>query len=224
MEIYLGGLKMSKLIIGTLCFILMFSGLCCTILSHKVTPAEIDEQAVEYAVEAGAAEPNEYTGYKNLAKAIKLVEDVDAAHQLVQFDLNHLIEKDNLDYSLHTETVTANQSAALQREEMLFGETGLLSMGLSMIGVGGFTGVLGLMRRKPGDISPDDAEKAIAQATGKTQEELSEKTKQMIQLVKGVQQFMDTYDDPKAVSSMKATFNAVQDTSTKKAVAEIKIS
>jgi len=130
--------------------------------------------------------------------------------------------------------VWSNISAGVQREQSLFGEKGLLSMGLGMAGMGGFAGLLGLMRKRPGDITSEEATIAIADATGKSQEEISAKVTQFSQVVKGVDTFIKTYKEKSKSDSavviadmlleMKTIFNAAQDTDTQVAVAKTKAS
>lgn len=213
---------MKKLIV-VFSLILIVAGLGCTALSHYVTPAEIDGGAVEYAVSAGVADSNDYAGYPNLAKARKLPKDVDNAHLLIQQDLQQKMQKDDLEHAIHQKVSTSNYTTGLQREEMLFGEKGLLSLGLSMAGFGTLTGFIGLMRKRPGDVTQTDMEQAVAQATGKTTEELSAKQKQFVQVVSGVKEFMKLLGDQGSeVLEMKRIFNESQDKATQIAVAEAK--
>lgn len=213
-----------KYIIIVLSLSLMVGGIGCMALSELITPADINNQAVEYAVNSGVANEEDYQGYPNLYKANRLVGAVDAAHDTIQLDLQQQAEKDDLDYSINRDVSTSNYKTAVKREEQLFGERGLLSLGASLLGVGGLGGILGLMRRKPGDISPEEMQTTLADATGKTTEELSTKQRQMIQLVKGIQEFMNTYKsiNPVVVDAMKDTFDKTQDSETQAAVAVIK--
>ncbi len=203
---------------------LIVAGIGCVSLSTALTPAEIDKQAVDYAVSAGVADANEFKGYGNLAKAEKLQYRVDSAHQTIQLSLAQRMEKDKLTYATLKAVVTNNVVEGRERENLLFGEKGLLSLGLSMAGFGTLTGFLGLMRKRPGDITSDEMEKLLAEATGTTQEQLTEKQKQLVQLVQGIQKFMDTYGktNAEALTVLKDIFDKTQDTSTQVAVAEIK--
>jgi len=211
-----------KIVIAILSVVLIVIGMGCAALSQCVTPAEVDKDALRYAVDAGVTELSDYNAwYPNLAEAERLVRDVDAANLLNQQELQHLMEKDNAQYSIHRGVTINNRQVGQQREEMLFGETGLLSLGLSMAGFGSLTGLLGLMRKRPGDITKPEMEQALATATGKTAEELSLKQKQMIQLVKGVQAFMNITDEPE-VQALKNAMNSAQDKDTQAAVAVIK--
>jgi len=219
-----------KKVFVLLSLIMIVAGVGCTILSQQVTPAEVDQDALRYAIDAGIAELQDYNAwYPNMAEAARLKKDVDAAHNIIRLDLAQMMQKDTLIYSIHKGVVANNLVVAEQREEMLFGETGLLSLGMSMLGAGGFAGFLGLMRRKPGDISPQVLEQTLATATGKTTEELSAKQKHLIQVVKGVQVFLDTYkntsDNKEAVmiKELKVACNATQDFDTKIAVSAAKI-
>jgi len=218
-----------KSIIVVLSLLLIIAGLGCAALSSYVTPAPIDQSAVKYAVNAGVADTNDYIGYPNLVKADSLKKDVDAAHSTIQLDLGQQMQKDDLDYSIHKDVVSSNLVLAQQREEMLFGETGLLSLGLSMAGFGTLTGLIGLMRKRPGDVTQPELEQALADATGKTTEELSTKQRQFTQVVMGIQKLMDTYEDNAGllpgnafVIAMKNTFDKTQDTDTQIAVSAVK--
>lgn len=213
-----------KTLIVTLSLMLVIAGLGCATLSTYVTPAKIDRGAVDYAVDAGVAEPNDYDGYPNLLKAGNLQNDVDSAHSVIQLSLQQQAQKDDLDYSIHRDTASSNYTIGVQREEMLFGEKGLLTLGLSMAGFGTLTGLVGLMRKRPGDVTTAEMEQTVAQATGKTTEELSTKERQMIQLVKSVQAFRDTFKrtNPDTIAAMDTILNEKQDTDTRITVAKIK--
>lgn len=209
--------------------VLIVLGLGCTAMSHYVTYAEVDRDAVEYAVDAGVADINDYDSWwPNLVMVERLGGDVDDGHKIIQLNLKQLIQKDDLKYSIHKDTVSADLAIALERENLLFGETGLLSLGLSMVGFGGLTGLLGLMRKRPGDITAPEMEQALASATGKTSAELSIRDKQFVQLVKGVQVFIDDYKnstnnkDIVMLKALKAALVAKQDVDTQTAVAVVK--
>lgn len=205
---------------------LLAAGLGCAALSSFITPAMIDGHAVDYVVAAKVADSNDYKGYPNLLKAEKLQTDVDSAHTIIQFDLQQQIHKDDLNYSIHKKVVAANYFKAQRQEEFLFGEKGLLTLGLSLAGFGTFTGLIGLMRKRPGDVTRTEMENAVAQIEGKTSAELSDKQKQFIELVKGVQIFMDENKErfPFQIKTLKETFDRTQDESTQIAVAQIKAS
>jgi len=183
--------KMKKVVIALVSLILIAAGIgCSTSLSYLITPADKDQDAVNYAVEAGVAEPNEYKGYFNLDKAIKLMKDVSIAYTIRKQKLVQALEREETTHSILSETTKANRDVALEREEALFGPTGILSVGLTLAGISG-AGVLGLMRKRPGDVTPQEMQNVLAEATGRKQEELTVKEKQFTQLVKGVQTFVN---------------------------------
>lgn len=169
--------------IVVLSLVLAISGLGCVALSKMITPADIDRGAVKYAVRGEQADPNEYVGWPSLAKAEALAKDVDAAHNTIQLRLKQAIETDVLDYSIHKDVVAASVEKGQALEGTLFGPEGLLSIGLTAMGVGGCTGLLGLMRRKPGDWAPEDVDAALNEAglEGKI------KGAQIIEIVKGIE-------------------------------------
>jgi len=213
----------TKTIIILLSLFLMTAGMGCVALSKWVTPAAIDKESVDYVISAGIADPNGFLGYPNLIKAEKLQAGVDCAHTVIQFDLDHLKQKDNLDYSIHRDVVANNTTMGQQREEMLFGEQGLLSLGLSMAGMGAFTGLLGLMRKRPGDVTKDEMQQVLAETQGKTVAELTEREIQFTQLVKGFEKLKDTFkSDVHLMETFKTIMNTTQDTNTQVAVAKVK--
>ena len=219
-------MKKLLVLVSLVCIML---GMGCVAASQLLTYANIDQDAVDYAVVAGVADVNDYDSWwPNIVMVERLEKDVDAGHNVIQLHLEQLIQKDNLTYSIHKDVVANDKAVSLQREKLLFGDTGLLSMGLSMMGFGSLTGLLGLMRKRPGDITTPEMESALASATGKTSAELSAKEKQFVQLVKGIQVFMDEYkdtnDNKEAVmlKALKTALNAKQDADTQAAVAVVK--
>ena len=218
-----------------LSLILMTCGVGCVALSHYITPADVNPNAVKYVTDAGVAEPNDYKAwYPNLYLAEKLVTDLDHAYQQNQFAIQKAAEKNNLDYTMYRESANTNYNAAVEREEALFGSNGLLSMGLGMIGMGGFTGILGLMRKRPGDITKEEAVKAVAEATGVKEAEINAKLNQLTQVVQGIELFKDTVKKTEdatiagkadiIINLLKNCCVAKQDTDTAVAVAQIKAS
>ncbi len=229
LEEYKERVQKMKKVIAVVSLVLIISGLGCTAMSRYVTWAEIDRDAVKYAIDAGVVDVNDYDDWwTNIVMLERLERDVDGGHKIVQLNLKQLIQKDDLEYSIVKDTVSSDLAVAFQREKLLFGETGLLSLGLSMAGFGGLTGLLGLMRKRPGDITAPEMEQALISATGKTSAELSAKEKQFFQLVNGIKVFMNNYKnstDNKDIVVMKAlkdAMNAKQDADTQAAVAVIK--
>ena len=213
-----------KTLIVLLSLVLIATGLGCVALSGLITPADVDQRALQYAINAGVADHNDYNAwYPNLDEATRLKEDVDSANVVKQQKLRHLMEKDTTEHGIHRKVTTYNLTTAKQREEILFGEAGLLPLGLSMLGAGGFAGLLGLMRKRPGDVTAPEMEQALATVKGKATDELSTKEKQFVQLVKGVQAFMDIPGmGAGEIASLKTTMNEAQDKDTQAAVTVIK--
>jgi len=213
-----------KKIVAVLGVLMMLAGMGCAALSDYITPADIDQTAVKYAASAGVSDPNYYEGYPNVVKADKLRVDVDAAYNVKSLDLQQQIQDNDMQYSIIKKTVTNNATIGHQREEMLFGETGLLSLGAGMLGSGILAGFLGLMRKRPQDITKEEFDSALAQATGKSQEELAAKTRQLQQVVVGVDKFMTAWNEanPEVVDEFKSIMDKTQDTDTQVAVATIK--
>jgi len=201
-----------------ICFsvLAIIGGIGCASLSHYVTPASIDKRAIDYAAKAKIVEPNAFSGYANLDKAIKLENAVGDAHAKNQLELMQLIDKDSLDYAQLNNITSSNRQIAQVREEQLFGPEGLLTMGLSMAGFGTLTGLIGLMRKRPQDITPEELKQAVA---GKDAE-LTDKEKQFVELVKGIQNFINV--SPGNSEVLKTELSKVQSANTKTEVAKVK--
>jgi hypothetical protein len=212
-----------KTVFVVLCLAVTAAGIGCASFSEWITPAQIDRQAVAYVVGAGVAEPNEFRGYPNLAKAGALAGKVDAAHQVNQLALQQQLQQDELDYGLLRDTVAASLASAQKWEETMFGEKGLLTMGLGMLGAGSLAGFVGLMRRRPGDVTSAELSDAVAQATGQSAEVVAAKTKQFAQLVQSVDAIIGNFGElPETVKNLKKLMDGIQDTDTQIAVQAVK--
>lgn len=209
---------MKRVVTIVLLVVMAATGLGCVALSELATPAEIDKKAVGFAVAAGVADPNDYTGYRNLAKARRLEADVKAAYEVNTLHLQQLLEKNELDYGILNEVVTRNTKTAELREEMLFAPGGLISTGLAALGVGGLGGFLGLMRKRPGDVSRAEFDTALADAGV----EIGEKEQQLAETVFGIQAFLNTWTGAEAGDRLKTCLSRAQSGETKKAVAVLK--
>lgn len=211
-----------KTIIVVVSFVALTLAFGCVALSEQLTPANLSQQAKDYALEAGVVEPDSLEGYQNLHKVGILAGAVDDAHELNQFELSQLIDKDRLFYTQLSDTVRIQLTAARQQEELLFGEKGLLTMGLGLAGFGGLTGLIGLMRKRPGDITPEELKKAVS---GKDAT-ITERETQVIELVKGVQEFIDNLpksnEDAVRLKELKRCLDGAQSAKTKMAVGCIK--
>lgn len=209
-------MKIAHYIVIAFSLLAIIGGIGCASLSHYVTPATIDRRAVDYAAKAQVADPNAFVGYSNLDKAIKLENAVGDAHAKNQLELMQLIDKDSLAYAQLNNIASSNRQMAQAREEQLFGPEGLLTMGLSMAGFGALTGLIGLLRKRPQDITPDELTQLIA---GKDAE-LTDKEKQFIELVKGIQNFINA--SPTNSEILKTELAKVQSADTKTEVAKVK--
>ena len=199
---------------------LIIAGLGCASLSSLVTPATIDTRAVDYAVDSGYAEPNTYAGYPNLDKAIRLTDAMTGSHQLNPLQLEQMMQTDRMEYAQINSVVTANKQTAIEREELLFGTEGLLTMGLSMAGFGTLTGVVGLMRKRPKDVTPEEVESVLADMSI----DLEDKDRQIVELVRGVQAFLNSPQSSDAINSaLKTLLATAQSADTKGKVAEVKV-
>jgi hypothetical protein len=172
-------------------------------------------KAVEYVETAGVAEPNDYAGYKNLEKAKRLAHDVKAAYEVNVVAMKHMIENNELNFNLLNDVVASNLEIARSREDLMFSETGILSMGMGLLGFGGFTGLLGTLRKRPGDLTKQDYEAAV----GAIKEEVTDKDRQIIELVKGVQEFCN-YNG--GGTELKRYLKSAQSADTKELIGKIK--
>lgn len=213
-----------------LSLVMIIAGVGCVAVSKWATPATIDGAAVEYVVNAGVASASDFEGWANLLKSLKLERDVETSYALIMLELEQLIQSEKLNYSIHKDVTVRNRTMAQESEEMLFGEKGLLSMGLSLMGFGTLTGVVGLMRKRPNDITPEELKAVVAQATGDSNTALTLKEKQFVDVVKGVQGFLDEYKDTPdnkaavVIKALKTQLSKFQDSNTRVAVAEVKVS
>jgi hypothetical protein len=119
-----------------------------------------------------------------------------------------------------------NRKNAEIREETWFGEGGALSSVLALAGVGGLSGFLGIMRKRPGDVSRAEMETALAEAGV----DVGERERQMFQIIQGVQKFKDDSrkNGPKQVTLTEAVdllgdyLDRATDTDTKVEIAALK--
>lgn len=209
-------------VIVLLSIMMIIAGVGCAALSEWATPADKDKAAIKYVTDSGVAEPQEYEGYFNLYKSRKLTKDVDTTYVLNKQELEQALAREDTQHNIHHGNAYANQRVSEQREEAIFGKEGLLTLSLSMLGMGGLGGFVGLMRKRPGDVTPAEMEQAITQATGKTSAALSVKEKQFVQLVKGIQDYIKIAPQA-SVDDLKAKLSKHQDADTQVAVAAAKV-
>ena len=75
------------------------------------------------------------------------------------------------------------------------------------------------MRKRPGDVTPQELEAAVAE----TGHKVTDKERQLFELVKGVQKFLDTHQDDAVATELKTTLAVAQSADTKTAVAAAKV-
>jgi len=219
---------MKKLLVVLFSVILIAGSLAGCVLSQHFTPATIDKNAKQYTIDAGVADANDFKGWHNVIMAAKLKDLVDVASKLTQQRLNQMKDVDTLQHAIHQKTTTQNWREGMQTEELLWGQTGIASLVMGMAGMGTLTGFLGLARKRPQDITPQEMTVALSQATGKTEAELGEKERQLIQVVKGIQKFKDDYkegnpDRNDVLESLRNALMMAQDEDTQAAVAVAKV-
>ena len=156
----------SSIVLSLLAFISLIG---CVTLSKAITPAAIDRRAIEYSGNPA----DEYRSFlwPSLADAEKLCADVDSAHQLNTLAWQQKIDTDKLRYSQIKSVIDYNRQAAAVLENNLFGESGYLTIGLSALGFGVPAGVLGLLRKRPQDITPEEFKAALIEAGLKNPED-----------------------------------------------------
>lgn len=177
----------TKVVLMVFFLMVAVAGLACVPLSYHVIPTSVDKNAVAWVVKAGICDANEFEGYQNLAKAEKLNKALDAANDLIQFRIKQQSEKESKNYQIHKAIAVHNYKMGMAREKAWLSPTGILPLAMGLTGFGGFTGLIGLFRRKPGDIPKSKMDQAVAAIQGKSVEELSTKDRQFTQIVKGVQ-------------------------------------
>ncbi len=163
-----------------LAVVLIGSG-CIGTVSEHLTPGRCDSDVVDYVVEAGVGAAEDYKGwlYPSLAELKRLQSDLNAAIALTEQELIHLAEQKQLQAKILRGVVTNDVEIAIAREEFLFNPTtGALAIGLSLLGVAG-GGYLGLMRKRPQDVTPQDMEKALGEVKG----EVDDRDRKIINLV-----------------------------------------
>jgi hypothetical protein len=216
---------MKKFLLGLLSVLLLTAGIGCMSLSEWLTPGEIDRMSVDYVVDAGLAEPNDFVGYANLFKVRKLDRLLPMAYSIKVQAIEQLAENNNLDYRICTGVSTTNLQRSETREEAWFGETGLLGALLPALGLGGIGGLAGLMMKRPGDITKKEYDDALADADIVTEE----RGEQLWQVVQGVKKFMATYDtvtpdsaESELVENLKTCLKGTTDTATRKVIKDLK--
>jgi hypothetical protein len=148
--------------------------------------------------------------------------------------IKQMRENLQLNYNHLNQIVTRNMNDAKAREEALFADGGAISTLLAAGGLGAFTGILGLLRKRPGDMTKDDFQRAVEPI----QAQIGMKDQQFAQVVTGVEKFLKSKEQIAAVFSkdtdaaqktdellemMKTFLGKSQDASTQQEVAKVRV-
>ncbi len=177
-------------------------------MSEELTWGRVDTDVVAYNEEAGTGTAADYKGlfYPSLASVRLLHKDFKAAVVVTKQELRHLVEQKNLQADILGGVVAGDEKVAAAREDFLFNPTtGVLAIGLGLIGMGG-AGYLGLMRKRPKDITPADMEAALVTVKG----ELDEQDRSIIQLVAGIKNVLADQPTDMDREAMKKILDATQ--------------
>jgi len=197
--------------------IVVIGGGCIGTLSQELSPGRVDKDVKAYNAEAGVGDPDDYRGlfgYPSLASVLRLQTDFNAAVILTDQELQHMIEKKKLNDDILKGTVDGDVEIAVAREDFIFNPTtGVLAMGLGLIGIAG-GGYLGLMRKRPQDITPEDMELALGGVKG----EVDERDRTIVNLVASMKNVLVTAKESDGGLDIKSILKASQTPETRKAV------
>lgn len=197
-----------------LAVVLIGSG-CIGIVSEELTPGRVDKDVVAYNEEAGTGSAEDYKGlfFPSLASLKLLQTDFNAAVAVTEQELIHLAEQKRLQAKILRGIVAGDMEIAVAREDFIFNPTtGALAIGLSLLGVAG-GGYLGLMRKRPQDVTPVEMEKALGEVKG----EVNDRDRKIINLVASVKNAIGSLD-PVIQEEIKKTLKAGQLPETRVAV------
>lgn len=192
---------MKKVIAYILLAIVLVGSGCIGTVSEHLTPGRCDPDVIAYNEAAGTGRAEDYKSflYPSLADLKRLTTDLDAAIALTEQELIHLAEQKQLQAKILKGVVGNDIEIAIAREEFLFNPTtGALAMGLTLLGVGA-SGYLGLMRKRPQDVTPADLEKAVGEVKG----EVTNKDRQIIQLVASIKNVIEAQPEANRAAIVK---------------------
>lgn len=207
---------MKKVIAYILLAVVLIGSGCIGTVSEHLTPGRIDSDIVAYNEAAGTGKAEDYKSflYPSLADLKRLQFDFDAAVALTEQELIHIAEQKQLEAKILRGVLTGDIEIAVAREEFIFNPTtGALAIGLSLLGVGA-GGYLGLIRKRPQDITPVEMEKALGEIKG----EVTDRNRQIIQLVASVKNVIEGLPSDELRAEMKKTLKAGQLPDTRAAV------
>ncbi len=185
-------------------------------ISEELTWGRVDPDVVAYNEAAGTGTAADYKGllYPSLASVRQLQSDFRAAVVVTKQELRHLVEQKNLEAAILGKVVDGDEKIATAREDFLFNPTtGVIALGLGLAGMGG-VGYLGLMRKRPKDITPEDMEKVLVGVKG----ELNDRDRKIINLVSSMKNVIESAPNEADADEIKAILKAGQSPETRVAV------
>lgn len=211
-------MKQAKRIIAYLVLAVVVIGGCAMgTLSQELTPGRTNPKVVAYNVSAGVSNAEDYKGwlYPSLSSVLRLQADFTAAVVLTDQELQHIIEKKKLNDDILKGTVDNDVKVSVAREDFIFNPTtGVLAIGLSMFGIAG-GGYLGLMRKRPKDITPDEMEAALGEIKG----DVDDRDRKIINLVASMRNVLVAQaQNGKESLDIKAILKSSQTPETQRAV------
>lgn len=206
---------MKKILAYIVLATVVIGGGCMATLSEELTWGRVEKKVVAYNEEAGTGTAADYKGlfYPSLASVRRLQVDFRAAVIITKQELRHLVEQKNLQADILSGIVDGDEKIAAAREDFIFNPvTGVLAIGLGLAGMGG-VGYLGLMRKRPKDITPQDMEKALVSVKG----EVDDRDRKIISLIASMRNVIDAQPAAAQVE-MKKLLKASQSPETRTAV------
>ena len=192
---------MRKVIAYVLLAVVLIGSGCISALSEHLTPGKNDKKVIAYVEKVGTGEANDYKGFlfPSLATLRQLKHDFEAAVVVTNQELKHLAESKKLEENILRGIVDYDVDIGEAREDALYNPTtGAIAVGLSLFGIAG-GGMLGLMRKRPQDITRDDHEKALGEIKGK----VTDKDRKFIALVASVKNVIDAQPNEEAKEDIR---------------------
>lgn len=211
---------MKKVAAFALCALVLIASGCIFPISHRLTPAKIDEGAKKYVEDAEVAEPGKYDGwlFPTMYDLQILQNDVAKAHAKYKQIFKHMAEEEQLEWKYAKGMVEYDIEAAQELENAIFNpKTGALAFGLSLMGIGA-GGYLGAIRKRKGDFTPEEHEAMLAEVKG----EVTNKDRAILQLVGQFQKVLDGMSEEERTAKLKE-LKAEQLPETRTAVKEAKV-
>lgn len=190
-----------------LAVVLIGSG-CISALSEHLTPTKNDKQVIAYVEKVGTGRAEDYKGFlfPSLATLRKLKHDFEAAVAMTNQELKHLAEQKKLEENILRGIVDYDIDVGEIREDSLYNPTtGAIAVGLSIFGIAG-GGMLGLMRKRPQDITRQDHEKALGDIKGK----ITDRDRKIIALVASVKNVIDAQPSEASKEDIKRILKSSQ--------------